>query len=241
MNGAQTGKGRVWQRFVGESLAILIGILLAFSIDAWWAARSDRAEEQSALGRLRDEFSENREQLHQIQAGHRRVLGAAVRLLELSASGAESAEQPELDSLIWELRDWWSYNPASGSLNSLISSGRLALIRSDSLRTELAAWPDYVEDLNEDERIAVAEVHERLIPYLSGRIALRHLDPSSRVLPRRRSSNDYRSLLADRRFENLLVVRRTGTTFIVLEADRVDAKLERIVSLIDEELAPSGN
>ena len=111
------------------------------------------------------------------------------------------------------------------------------MIRSDSLRSELASWPDYVEDLNEDERLAVSEVHERLIPFLSQRIAFRQADPLGRHRVTRSTSSAYDSLLNDLRFENLLVVRSTGTRFILLEIDRVNGKLERILALLDEELA----
>ena len=38
-----------WGRLVAEGAAIVISILLAFSIDAWWDNRKDIAEEREIL------------------------------------------------------------------------------------------------------------------------------------------------------------------------------------------------
>ena len=46
---------------------------------------------------------------------------------------------------------WWTFNPQSGALGALLSSGGLRSIRSDALRVELAGWPGRLEDYREDE------------------------------------------------------------------------------------------
>ena len=48
-----------WKRLTVEAAAIVGSILLAFAIDAWWADRQDRAEEQRIFLGLKSEFEQN--------------------------------------------------------------------------------------------------------------------------------------------------------------------------------------
>ena len=50
-----------WPRFLLEGVVIVGSILLAFGIEAWWAERQERAEEQRLLQNLHEEFVETRE------------------------------------------------------------------------------------------------------------------------------------------------------------------------------------
>jgi hypothetical protein len=54
-----------WTRLIAEGLAIVVSILLAFAIDAWWEQRQDTAEERRILVSLRDEFTEIRALLNE--------------------------------------------------------------------------------------------------------------------------------------------------------------------------------
>ena len=50
-----------WPRFLLEGVVIVGSILLTFGIEAWWAERQERAEEQRLLQNLHEEFVETRE------------------------------------------------------------------------------------------------------------------------------------------------------------------------------------
>ena len=52
-----------WKRLSVEAAAIVASILLAFSIDAWWAEQKDRRAESEILSRLHEEFTLNRDGL----------------------------------------------------------------------------------------------------------------------------------------------------------------------------------
>jgi hypothetical protein len=46
-------------KYVPEGILIIVSILIAFAIDAWWEERQQRAEEARILEALRGEFQEN--------------------------------------------------------------------------------------------------------------------------------------------------------------------------------------
>ena len=52
-----------WTTVAVEAIAIVVSILLAFAIDAWWTERNERENEQSALLALRSDLEASREQL----------------------------------------------------------------------------------------------------------------------------------------------------------------------------------
>lgn len=45
-----------WTRLIGEGVVIVLSILLAFMVDAWWDGRQDRALEQQYIVRLVSEI-----------------------------------------------------------------------------------------------------------------------------------------------------------------------------------------
>ena len=45
-----------WKSITVESVAIVVSILLAFAIDAWWEERQERRFEQEALVSLKSEY-----------------------------------------------------------------------------------------------------------------------------------------------------------------------------------------
>ncbi len=48
-----------WKRISAEGAAIVVSILLAFTIEAWWEKYQDRSEEQGILLGLKSEFEQN--------------------------------------------------------------------------------------------------------------------------------------------------------------------------------------
>ena len=52
-----------WKRIAVEAAAIVVSILLAFAIDAWWDDRQERIEEREVLLGLKSEFSRYRDDL----------------------------------------------------------------------------------------------------------------------------------------------------------------------------------
>ncbi len=47
-----------WKRISAEGIAIVVGILLAFGIQAWWESRQNQAEEVEILAGLELEFED---------------------------------------------------------------------------------------------------------------------------------------------------------------------------------------
>jgi len=60
LDAAPEGRYRIpWPRMFAEALAIVVSILLAFGIQAWWEERQDRAVEQALLTGLVEDLRQD--------------------------------------------------------------------------------------------------------------------------------------------------------------------------------------
>jgi len=209
-------------RILAEGMVIVISILLALSADAWWDRREERREEREALSQLYAEFLLNRERLADAESRHRAQRDNILRMLTAIAERGYPPGSYELpDSVLSGGLGWVEFEPVGGVLTSLISSGRVALIRDDSLRVALASWLEDLNQLREDEvqdgdlRLQVRDVIHDYVPMVS--VAYR--SGSDGVRAPSRFDADYRGLLDSRNFENLLNFRRGKKTEILTGDD----------------------
>lgn len=138
------------KRAVAEAIVVVLSILLAFTIDAWWDNRRERLEEQELIAGLQQEVQENRERVAQVidtlrvAQNHLRAF-AAMSVAEAATIEAAAAYptvvRPTHRSFTYELTD--------GFLQATVSSGKLALIRDASLRAALAEVESLREDVQE--------------------------------------------------------------------------------------------
>jgi hypothetical protein len=229
---------KTWLRLMAEVVAIVFSILAAFGIDAWWDTRQLREQEAVALRSLRIEFAQNMRVLDAAAAHHRTSVEAAEHLLAMASGEEPTASRPRLDSLIMAAAvDFVTYESNSSTLNDLLSSGRLGLIRDDTLRAALAVWPTAVEDMAEDQRMVVRFVETALLPYLTTRIATGDLYNAGHAgfgqfaLPP--SPSDLAALVGDRTFASHLANRLAHERTVLNQMERY---LRPVGQLIVEQL-----
>ncbi len=122
-----------------EIVVVILGILIAFQIDRWADDRRDREQEYDYLVRLKDDLHIEIQSIDQaIEYAESRI--AAVLLLEeVIANPSIAMEQPGAVPVAIETATWRSFPQIDAFVYSeLQSTGNLALIRSESLRRDLA-------------------------------------------------------------------------------------------------------
>jgi hypothetical protein len=140
-----------WARIFAEGVAIVVSILLAFGIQAWWEGRQEQKTEQSALFALRADFLASRD-----------ALAVAISVLEgaqayfTAFQSADSAALTQLgadsaDAMTMSLNIALTYDPISSSLDAILSDGRISLLQDEQLREALAGWVRALEDIEENQ------------------------------------------------------------------------------------------
>ena len=158
---------------------------------------------------------------------HERVRQAAGELLTLTGPNPEIPPSTGVEGLLEALTSTWTYNDRHGVLDAVTNSGQVNIIRNDSLRAALAAWPGEVSDVEEEEQTGRIDVENHLSPFLQ-----RMTSPSNSRFP-----NNYGSLFALRDFEGLILRRREISLEILVDLRDLKRVLERMVMMLEQELS----
>jgi hypothetical protein len=215
-----------------ELLAVVAGILIAFSLDAWWDGEVEarRASQQLAeLGRQVDGDLEHLDLLREdVQSiAHR------LDMLE-SLLPAEPTRVVIADSLLGATIRWRTSDVSTSSFDAFVDGGLLSTIDDLELRRMISSFPAVLEDLQEDERLAQNYVETVFGPFLAehgmGRIAYANRNGED-------MSTGASEVLVPASFTGMLAARQTHLAFIILTMDGVEDFLVDMRGRIDGELA----
>jgi len=149
---------------VGEIILVVIGILIALSINNWNERTKERTKEQAFLKEINLDFKSNKTQLDSIIIYNKVSLHAGNRLLKIirtfdlknpqrNDSNAHFADSIRYyRPLVWRNK---SFNPKNGTVEALLNSSSFDLIKNDTLRRNLISWKDVLGDYLEEEKFAV--------------------------------------------------------------------------------------
>jgi hypothetical protein len=149
-----------------EAVLIVVSILLAFGIDAWWDERKSAQEEAEMIVALENEFLRNRAVL-QVQSDlHGHILESVGKLVTASRQGEWSDASQTIDDALYALTYPGTTDLEGGVLDALVSANRFELISDLQLRTSLANWGAVFAEVQDDEQNNRAFVFDRVNPYL---------------------------------------------------------------------------
>jgi hypothetical protein len=147
-------------------LLIVVSILIAFALDAWWDERAELRQEKAQLRALRTELVESRDRLLEVIESVRHHAANVDRLVTLlEAAGDAPVQVP--NELLGSVVSWRTSDIALSSLESLRSSGLLGRLSNPELQAALAGFPAQVEDIQEDEIVGQQFVEFVLAPALA--------------------------------------------------------------------------
>ena len=129
-----------WPRLLAESVVVVLSILLALAVDTWWSERQDRFLERAELEGIRAQLMETHELLQGVILSDEASLASTERLIEAAAAAGDGSITVT-DSLLRRQGITTRFEPSLSRFESVVASGRLALVQNDELRASIAAWP----------------------------------------------------------------------------------------------------
>ena len=161
--------GKYFKYAIGEIVLVVIGILIALSINDSNENRLKSNKEKIVLANIHKEFNENKAQLDSVLYWHRKVRYSCSKVMRLFP--IKSKPEPEvLDSLsvyLWDSYGGHTFNPSQSSINALMSTSSFDIINDENLRDLLISWNDLVEDYQEEEQNSRNYVWNQYDPYFS--------------------------------------------------------------------------
>lgn len=126
-----------WLRATGEFFVIVVGVLVALAVDSWASSRNDRVLEQEYLSRLLDDVRYDLAEIDFVTA----ITAAGEAYADsLLSDSAAFGEPDRLVAAVLLASNARTPDLSRNTLRELVSSGRIALIRSAEVRRALAAY-----------------------------------------------------------------------------------------------------
>jgi hypothetical protein len=134
---------------IGEIILVVIGILIALSINNYNNRRQERKIEQEYILSLQSEFEINLNKINNSIKENKERLDSVDKMLTLFDNTVrDTISDKAMSNIFYSVFDGEAiYNPANGVLTDIISSGNLNLIQNKKLRQRLASFESKLEFL----------------------------------------------------------------------------------------------
>ena len=238
-----------WPRIFAEGTAIVVSILLAFWIQAWWDDKQQRDEEHELLQALLDDFVATKEEIQNWRAFHIAVEKSTKTLLDVTLSNDRSQAEGDIRQLISNLT-WFdaASHFATGALNSTMNGGDLPKIQNQSLRRQIADWPTRIANAESIQSQDYEFFVQVLAPFLRANTSLPQLSSENNVRPGDSATvfpqvtseyvgdSEIATLLNVQGFENILMQKSWIQFDILDQIDEVEGYLDQTIAALTEEL-----
>jgi hypothetical protein len=216
---------------VGEILLVVVGILIALSINNWNQKRINSLSESLLLKEINTEFKYNKEELESTIRTYVRIRNQCNYLQNLFPLEHSEVNIDSLSKAINQIRNLSTADLSMGSISTLINTSSFNIISDTELRSLLIQWNDLIADYFEREAHAIYYTRQTIIPYLAKRIP----QPYDKGITDNRVDFSFMSSIE---FENLINdrLRDANTLLQVVEndEDEIRKSLDRIIFLSNE-------
>jgi hypothetical protein len=194
---------------IGEILLIVIGILLALTIDNRSQEIALRKKEQSYLIGLEKEFQISANKLTELIRVNRESLEGAKTIARYISGDLPVPEETVFSNLLYRAFAYdIAYNPNTALLNEMINSGSLKDISNPELKVYFTTWVAFLEDIAKQEEELARQRAETLSMFRGSNYSIRTIFDQTGVstsefgLSVRKENRSNLPILADPAFEN---------------------------------------
>lgn len=227
-----------WAQAAAEVLLLLVGASIALGLDAWHQERQDRRAEKIYLAALRDDFRQTHANFTTAIEGAERVRDwnlELLRRLQLPQGAVlpDSLRKPNF-------RSFWVYEfePVLGTYHDMMQSGRLELLRNDSLRVALIQFESGYQRLERNYNMVFQELNAYVAAFMIYNLDLldfiggEYFDVPFPRPSRRRATGAYDSL----EYSNVLALSATRRQDLVRDGRAQLKQVESVLRLIEQAL-----
>ena len=222
---------------VGEIILVVIGILIALQINTWNENRINANQEITILNSLKSEFIENQILLTKEMEQHTKALRLLEELSNTISPEPDEINDKKLDSLMFAVGWLPRYTPKEGVINSIISSGKISLIKNNELSSKLSSWNSLLNEYNTTYKWTERDVFE-LIAYVKNKYpykrTLKHFVNKSNENSKFQYSK--KELLSDLGLESLIANRIIDANDVLDAAKDLNNFQMEILIIIENEL-----
>lgn len=162
----QNQMGKYFKYALGETILVMVGILLALQVNNWNEARKDRNKETAILQQLHKEFQKNLQEFEQVKVNQDRTFQSGRIVFRNLDKMHIPIHRDSVYRYSTRMFGGYTYYPSGGVIESLISSGDFKLIQNDTLRNYLVSWKDVLKRYTHNVTIDLNLWANRIEPYI---------------------------------------------------------------------------
>ena len=135
---------------IGEIVLVVIGILIALSINNWNENRKIRNQELKYLENLRTDFNLNLDEIDQYLESRTSSIESANKVIEYY-EGKPLTDLNDLNFHATNVYIWYKFTLQDNTYQELVNSGNLAIISNDSIKNGLLNLQSLYDKLKNEE------------------------------------------------------------------------------------------
>jgi len=207
---AEENKALKYTRYaVGEIVLVVLGILIALSINNWNNNRIKKEDAASLSIRLLTETNKNKKEIDLQLEDLLELLDENEALLSMFGPDYKTINSKLLDSLLYGYLSTPLYDFNTASLDEALNTGQISILQSDSLRTLLYEIPQRMIQIHNYEEELARDIENQIIPYLYNEISLRQMDERfsenlKSIGKSKLEHLDNRIIMSKKKFENMV-------------------------------------
>jgi len=191
---------------IGEIALVVVGILIALSINNWNQNRINQIEKKELLSKLNTEFNVNIKILNDFRIIEDKAMNAMIELINLVGASELELSNHNLDSLFFESFPSNELAFATNAVNNIVQNGGLNLFKDETINTLLYQW----NSLKEIRKNRLEKIddwnNDQFLPFIKSYISFREMDNYSnyRWAGKSKVKPNYYPLFQKVEFENFL-------------------------------------
>jgi hypothetical protein len=225
---------------LGETILVVIGILIALQINNWNENRKNDKIEHNYLISLEKEFEFNKQNLETVVTLNDKNANFGLQILKHTGPLEPEISNKNFDSLLVNTIGYEvEFRPRNEIINELISSGKIALINNSELRTELSSWAEALQRIRTQES-EVSKYRFQLLDLTMEKINLRDAITNATGgifgITESKFEKKNTKLLKLQEFESIMTSFIGSSKFADQRFNVIDKKIDTIITLIKLEL-----
>ena len=226
---------------LGEVFLVVMGILIALSVNNSNEERKLRKEEKKVLLSLHSEISNNLNSLETALLEKKIIIDINKELLKYTGPESEWKSEYKLDSLMYYFSvSGWNYVADNGVLNEIINSGKLSIVDNVKIKNLISSLPQQISQIIEEDRVYRDDLHQYFLPFVSKNFKLRNITEyrelykfSKSDLGKSIHELSNQNLINNLEFENILTIQAIWIKFSIEMCENLQIKFLQLQKLIE--------
>ena len=161
---------------IGEIILVVIGILIALSINNWNQERIQELEVQTIVKNIHTEYLQNKTIIKRRIEEAELCKAALNQLMNFMGKDEDYLKKQNVDSLLFYAIDPPIFRPSENTISGLIQSGRLELLQNQELVNLIYNWGRTMKALTDRTTRFTAKLDNEIFPYLSKKYSFKDMD-----------------------------------------------------------------